>query len=180
MQFVYTIWIAIFGWVYGFLDNIYQVRTWSDIIGTFESASEKELPLIAQRFRVTMLPKRTSIKPTKSSDVEKGNLRSQDDRDYIAFAKVWNTVIDYFYDIHKLSKEETQSLSFSIKHERSEDFLSGEIDKTPDLNVEPKSKDVKYHLIRFVNSILTKMLIISCGEYIGCLLTRHFVPTQTN
>lgn len=26
----------------------------------------------------------------------------------IAFAKVWNTIINYFYDIHKVSKEELQ------------------------------------------------------------------------
>ncbi len=33
----------------------------------------------------------------------------------VAFAKMWNASIQHFYDIHKLSKEEAQKYSYSIK-----------------------------------------------------------------
>jgi hypothetical protein len=65
-------------------------------------------------------------------------------------------VINYFYEIHKLSKEETQKLSYSIRMEKLEDYLSGEIEREPEIINGPLSSDVRYHLIRFVNSIFMR------------------------
>jgi len=52
-------------------------------------------------------------------------------RKLVAFARVWNSVITYFYDTHKVSKEELQRLSYKIKGTDPADFLSGSIEKEP-------------------------------------------------
>jgi 1,3-beta-glucan synthase len=67
---------------------------------------------------------------------------------------VWNAVLNYFYEIHKLSKEEIQKYSFKLKYQDASDFLSGEVDKMPDLSKEPQVQEVKEHIIRFVNNVL--------------------------
>jgi hypothetical protein len=153
VQFIYTFWIGVIGWILGYVNGVTKIRTWSHVIDTFMTISDTNtnMPLIVEKFRETMLPNVNHESVLKDEEV--GTSSAIDRRDYIAFAKLWNEVINYFYEIHKLSKEETQKLSYSIRMEKLEDYLSGEIEREPDILNAPRSPDVRYHIIRFVNSI---------------------------
>lgn len=66
-----------------------------------ESTSFTPSPIV-EAFCKTMLPKEYAA-------------QLDDNKKNIAFAQVWNVVLNYFYDIHKLSKEELQRYTYKLK-----------------------------------------------------------------
>ncbi|PRP84007.1 callose synthase 7-like [Planoprotostelium fungivorum] len=150
LQFIFTIWIGIFGFVYGLIDRVANVQNWRHVISAFEHSdikcqhSDGRLPLIAVEWSHKVMPK-------------KKDKEESWDRKYVAFAKAWNMAIAYFYETHKISKEELQRYCFKIKgtHGSSDstDFLSGAVEKEPDLRIPPQVKDVKMHIMHLVNNI---------------------------
>jgi hypothetical protein len=52
--------------------------------------------------------------------------------------KIWNTIITYFYETHKVSKEEVQRYSYKIRRADPNDYLSGDLEKDPDFSTPPK------------------------------------------
>eukprot|EP01117_Protostelium_nocturnum_P012633 TRINITY_DN464_c0_g2_i1.p1 TRINITY_DN464_c0_g2~~TRINITY_DN464_c0_g2_i1.p1 ORF type:complete len:1660 (+),score=594.70 TRINITY_DN464_c0_g2_i1:519-5498(+) len=159
LQFIFTIWIGIFGFIYGLIDRVANVQHWRHVIAAFEPSStsvdstnkSKKVPRIAVEWHEKVSPKQTL--KGKNGELLEDNWQ----RRYVAFAKVWNLTIQSFYESHKISKEELQRYSFKIKMIGNEaDFLSGHVEKEPDLRVPPQVKDVRMHIMHFVNNIRMK------------------------
>lgn len=55
IQFVFSLWIGVFGWIYGLIDGVAKVRTWSDLQGTFDE-SLGQTPTVITAFHRTMMP----------------------------------------------------------------------------------------------------------------------------
>lgn len=150
-QYVFNFWIGIFGYVYGIRDGLNKIITWPQVVAVFhiegKLKGETPLPPVVEMFHKTMMPE---------SDSTFKDLVEEKKRKVVAFARVWNEIIQYFYDIHKISKEELQRFSYQIRNTDTRDFLAGDIEQIPDLKNEPRNKDVRYHLIRFVNNIMNK------------------------
>jgi len=148
LQFIFTVWIGIFGFLYGLTDRVANVQHWRHVIQAFEHSDIKctktdmRLPRIAVEWHNNVMPK--DKKKSEEDDW---------DRRYVAFAKVWNMAMTYFYEVHKVSKEELQRYCFKIKGSQGGDFLSGTVEKEPDLRITPLVKDVRMHIMHFVNNI---------------------------
>ena len=74
IQFVYTVWVGIFGYFFGVSNGVCYIRSWSDVIDSFIIQSKSNLPMVVEKFRETMLPNATSEKvATDGLDLEMGS-----------------------------------------------------------------------------------------------------------
>jgi len=150
LQFIHTLWIGIFGFFYGITDRVHNTITWNAMIQLFQKVGSSTK--VEDKFVTVPLVVELFCKYTLSSDAKiEDPVRRQ-----VAFARVWNAILNSFFESHKLSKEELGRYSYKIKKTSPEDFLAGIIEKEPDFSKEPKVKEVRYHLIRFVNNLNMK------------------------
>ncbi len=130
LQFVFALWLGIFGYVMGVKDGISAIQHWAHLQHLFldghfhtppsttTTTTEKEgkkegmkiieeeevifIPNIVEKFGKSCLPIDTY------SSLSKPQLLT-------AFGRVWNSVLLHFYESHMLSKEEYDHLSFKFK-----------------------------------------------------------------
>lgn len=164
---MFSFWVGVFGWFYGMIDGVHNTITWTQLENAFyverkkdEQSNQIQVPKIVEMFWKTMIPKSVDMSKVEDRSIEDENglsgVEREKNRKIIGFARVWNEIIQYFYEIHKLSKEEVQKYSYQIKFSVNGDYLDGKVEQTPRLTDEPKSPEVAYHLIRFVNNVLMK------------------------
>jgi len=170
VQFIFSCWVAIFGFVMGMIDGVSNIKDWGGLIYAFHPSGVTiagdygniPVPKIALAWDEHVMPEKPKDKKDKANGTSKEELEKRGDvekmRKYVAFAKVWNTSVTYFYDIHKISQEELQRLTFKIRasENQSDDFLSDRVEKQPELEIPPQVKEVRYHLQRFANNIKMK------------------------
>jgi len=151
----------------GMIDGVSNVRDWGALIYAFHPSDVTiageygniSVPKIVLQWDEKVMPiikskdKKDDKSGTKEEISKKGDIEQM--RKYVAFAKVWNASVTYFYDIHKLSQEELQRYTFKIRasDNQNDDFLSDRVEKQPEFDIPPQVKEVRYHLQRFVNNI---------------------------
>lgn len=163
MQYIFAFWVGMFGWFYATINGMYNTTNWNAVVNAFyvDKAKAKpgqvQVPRIVEMFWKTMIPHHTtSYKVGPNNNEDENGLSGEQretNRKIIGFARVWNEIIQYFYESHKLNKEEVQKYSYQIKFSVQGDYLDGKIEQTPRLNEQPKCPEVTYHLIRFVNNV---------------------------
>eukprot|EP01117_Protostelium_nocturnum_P012632 TRINITY_DN464_c0_g1_i1.p1 TRINITY_DN464_c0_g1~~TRINITY_DN464_c0_g1_i1.p1 ORF type:complete len:1664 (+),score=604.92 TRINITY_DN464_c0_g1_i1:191-5182(+) len=165
VQFIHTCWISFFGFFAGLIDGVSNCKSWGDLIYSFHPSGEFvkgdhgpiPIPKIVFQWHEKVMPKpgKNQKKEKIGKEDQEVKTETENMRKYVAFAKVWNATVNYFYDIHKLSQEELQRYTFKIRtnDESGADFLSDRVEKEPELKEAPKVKEVRYHLCRFINNI---------------------------
>jgi len=129
---------GVMGFVKGFLTGVSRVNCWTDVKRCLQDKN-----LILRNFRKKMLADHS---PMKECDRELTE---------VAWATVWNAIIEEFYDNHQCSKAEKNRFSYKLK---LFDNSQLKIVQAPDLSMRPAGKDMRRQLIRFVNNLYMRSM----------------------